>query len=65
MMRFEMLRALCVGTIVMVACTARAEGGQAGPDGWVGDLTPISAQDWDRDKAAHLLERAGFGRHTR
>ncbi len=61
MMRFEMLRALCVGTIVMVACTARAEGGQAGPDGWVGDLTPISAQDWDRDKAAHLLERAGFG----
>ena len=61
MMRFEMLRVLCVGTIVMVACTARAEGGQAGPDGWVGDLTPISAQDWDRDKAAHLLERAGFG----
>ena len=61
MMRIEMLRALCVGTIVMVACTARAEAGQAGPDGWIGDLTPISAQDWNRDKAAHLLERAGFG----
>lgn len=34
---------------------------RAGPDSWVGDLTPISATDWSRDRAAHLLERAGFG----
>ena len=33
----------------------------AGPAGWVNDLTPISAADWDYDKAAHLVERAGFG----
>lgn len=26
-----------------------------------GDLTPISASDWNYDFAAHLLERAGFG----
>jgi len=31
------------------------------PDGWVDDLSPISAADWDYDKAAHLLERVGFG----
>jgi uncharacterized protein (DUF1800 family) len=33
----------------------------AGPDTWVNDLTPITAADWSRDRAAHLLERAGFG----
>src|SRR5215510_3669209 len=34
---------------------------RAGPDSWTGDLTPISAAEWNRDRAAHLLERAGFG----
>jgi hypothetical protein len=33
----------------------------AGPAEWAGDLTPISAQDWGYERAAHLLERAGFG----
>ena len=34
---------------------------RAGPPDWAGDLRPISAADWSRDRAAHLLERAGFG----
>lgn len=34
---------------------------RAGPDSWVGDVTPITTADWSRDRAAHLLERAGFG----
>ena len=34
---------------------------ESGPDDWVDDLTPIAAGDWDYDKAAHLVERAGFG----
>ena len=33
----------------------------AGPAGWADDLTPIAASDWQYDRAAHLLERAGFG----
>src|SRR5258707_7215053 len=33
----------------------------AGPSAWQNDLTPIGAKDWNRDFAAHLLERAGFG----
>ena len=33
----------------------------AGPIAWVGDLTPISPDEWSYDRAAHLLERAGFG----
>jgi len=28
---------------------------------WAEDLSPISAFDWSADRAAHLLERAGFG----
>ena len=33
----------------------------AGPAEWVGDLSPIAASDWNYDRAAYLLERAGFG----
>ncbi|MCP8939615.1 DUF1800 domain-containing protein [Alsobacter sp. SYSU M60028] len=32
-----------------------------GPEAWVGDLSPIAPADWSYDRAAHLLERAGFG----
>lgn len=31
------------------------------PDSWTGDLTAIGAVDWNYSRAAHLLERAGFG----
>ncbi len=30
------------------------------PAKWVDDLRPIKASDWSYDRAAHLLERAGF-----
>jgi uncharacterized protein (DUF1800 family) len=33
----------------------------AGPAGWANDLAPIAAADWSYDRAAHLIERAGFG----
>jgi uncharacterized protein (DUF1800 family) len=33
----------------------------AGPTSWVDDLSPIAPADWTYDRAAHLLERAGFG----
>jgi uncharacterized protein (DUF1800 family) len=32
-----------------------------GPAQWADDLAPIGASDWSFDRAAHLLERAGFG----
>ena len=28
---------------------------------WAGDLRPIAPEDWNAQRAAHLLERAGFG----
>jgi hypothetical protein len=33
----------------------------AGPAEWAGDLSPIAAGDWSYHRAAHLIERAGFG----
>ena len=32
-----------------------------GPAAWTNDLTPIAPSDWNYARAAHLLERAGFG----
>jgi uncharacterized protein (DUF1800 family) len=32
-----------------------------GPASWVDDLSPIAPADWSSHRAAHLLERAGFG----
>ncbi len=32
-----------------------------GPAQWADDFSPIAASDWSFDRAAHLLERAGFG----
>jgi len=28
---------------------------------WTNDLSPITPSDWNAARAAHLLERAGFG----
>jgi uncharacterized protein (DUF1800 family) len=31
------------------------------PASWVNDLSPVSAADWSYARAAHLIDRAGFG----
>ena len=50
------------GAVVLaVSVTALASGAPAATDSWRGDLSPIGAEDWNYDRAAHLLERAGFG----
>ena len=41
-----------------VAASARVP---PGVEDWAGDLSAISAADWNADRARHLLERAGFG----
>ena len=51
-----------LGAAVLAALGAGAVlAAEPGPDEWVGDLTPITAADWSYDRAAHLVERAGFG----
>ena len=63
---------LAIATIIVFALAAPARivpavaAGQtspvtAGSAGWADDLSPIAASDWSYDRAAHLIERAGFG----
>jgi uncharacterized protein (DUF1800 family) len=40
---------------------ATRPGWSPGPAAWKDDLTPLSAADWNADRAAHLLAHAGFG----
>ena len=46
--------------IISCAAVRHLQSG-AGPQAWKNDLTPIGASDWSYERAAHLLERAGFG----
>src|SRR5262245_4864623 len=48
-----------LATIIVFSAFALAQA--TGPGAWQNDLTPIAPSDWNRDFAAHLLERAGFG----
>ena len=57
---------LLVGATALIgaAGTGGAEGETAttpAPEAWKNDLTSITVADWNYDRAAHLLERAGFG----
>ncbi len=59
-----MMRACLLTTAVLFAAlTAVPPAGRAdsSPARWEGDLTPIPASEWSYERAAHLLERAGFG----
>jgi uncharacterized protein (DUF1800 family) len=48
------------GTIPVSAQISRHAAGP-GPAAWTDDLAPIADRDWSYERAAHLLERAGFG----
>jgi hypothetical protein len=45
--------------VLLIASPGHAQ--QGGIASWQDDLSPISSTDWNYDRAAHLLERAGFG----
>ena len=49
---------LLFGMLAAVQCRADVP---AAPTEWVDDLRPIVSADWNRERATHLLERAGFG----
>ena len=56
--RFLLIGLLLCWCALTVGASARIG---EGPEAWSGDLTPIAASDWNADRAAHLIERAGFG----
>src|SRR5665213_1884696 len=59
MTRVNPLGALLVAAATITLTPVLAQ--TAGPTAWQNDLTPIGPKDWNRECAAHLLERAGFG----
>ncbi len=44
--------------LVLFLCAFQS---QAAPAAWKDDLEPLPTASWTRERAAHLLERAGFG----
>ena len=52
---------VCVGVSMTNTPMLGAAATGVGLSSWENDLSPITSADWDYDKAAHLLERAGFG----
>jgi len=52
---------LCLGLGALSAAVLAAVPAPSASLPWADDLSPISAADWNVERAAHLLERAGFG----
>jgi hypothetical protein len=49
-------------TVLVAAGSPESAGGAAaGPSAWTNDLSAITPGDWSYARAAHLVERAGFG----
>ncbi|MBI4471987.1 MAG: DUF1800 family protein, partial [Acidobacteria bacterium] len=59
--KLKWLIAALAPAILTVTSPAHGLAQPAGPVQWENDLRPITAADWNRDMAAHLIERAGFG----
>ena len=55
-----MLAQRCLKIFALVLLTLCGLNSHAASDG-IGDLAPIADSEWNRAKAQHLLERAGFG----
>jgi len=58
MSRIRFLLGLAAGAAF---CTAAAIAAAPTPPAWTDALSPIATADWNAERAAHLLERAGFG----
>jgi uncharacterized protein (DUF1800 family) len=48
-------------SVAFVCAVAVAVGAAEAPSSWADDLAPIAPRDWNYERAAHLIERAGFG----
>ena len=60
-MRLRLLATLLAFVSVVALTTLRTSAQDPAPAAWANDLAPIAASDWNYARAAHLIERAGFG----
>jgi hypothetical protein len=56
-----MVKRMLVLTPAVFCCAAGSPPSAAEARAWAGDLSPLQPAQWNRTRAAHLLERAGFG----
>lgn len=54
-----LLRPLALAATLLLAATVSMATETSNP--WAGDLSPLPPSEWNAQRAAHLLERAGFG----
>jgi uncharacterized protein (DUF1800 family) len=50
-----------LASVVLVAAQTPGGARGAAPAAWADNLSPLAASDWTHERAAHLIERAGFG----
>lgn len=55
------MRAVSYSLVAALLCGGPSPAADPAPADWAGDLAPIGPADWTPARAAHLLERAGFG----
>ena len=60
-MRQKLIPAVAASAVLFLAATLPGMAQSSSPDAWRNDLAPIAVQDWNAERAAHLLSRAGFG----
>jgi len=57
----SLLFVLCFTVVPSGSVLAQIQTVENSPAAWTDDLDPISAAEWNYERAAHLIERAGFG----
>ena len=60
-MRLRLSAALFALVSVLALTTLRTSAQDPASAPWANDLAPIAPTDWSYARAAHLIERAGFG----
>ena len=61
MLRIKSMPSLALMGLFVVSFSLQSVGQNRNYSSWENDLGPISEIDWNYERAAHLLERAGFG----
>src|SRR6185436_16410764 len=63
-MKVSIAAAIAAGLLVTIQLTTRPQAAAPegpGPAAWTNDFSPITPADWTYSRAAHLMERSGFG----
>ena len=61
MLRIKSMPSLALMGLFVASFPLQSVGQNRNYSSWENDLGPISEIDWNYERAAHLLERAGFG----